>query len=52
MFVYQVIDDCAMSEEVYATREAAALKLFEIVMAAKEGSILNDLLRVYTLEVK
>lgn len=52
MQVYQVINDCITSDDVFATKEAAAMKVFEIVMKAKEGSILNDLLRVYTLDVK
>ena len=52
MIVYQVVDDCITGDEVYATKEAAAMKLFEIVMKAKECSPLNDLLRVYPLEVK
>jgi hypothetical protein len=52
MVVYQLIDDCAMEEHVYGTKEAVALRLLEIVMKAKEGSVLNDLLRVYELEVR
>jgi hypothetical protein len=52
MIVYQVIDDSIQDYRVYATKEAAAMRLFEIVMKAKEGSTLNDLLRIYALEVK
>jgi len=52
MHVYQVIDDCIQSDDVYATKEAAAMRLFEIVMKAKLGSTLNDLLRVYELDVR
>lgn len=50
--IYQVIDDCAVSDEVYATKEAAAMKVLEIVMKAKPCSTLNDLIRVETMEVK
>ena len=52
MQVYQVIDDCIPGDEIYATKEAAAMKLFEIVTKAKEDSMLADLLRVYVLNVK
>jgi hypothetical protein len=52
MIVYQVINDCVMDEHVYGTKEAAALRLLEIILAAKKGSTLNDLLEVYELEVK
>lgn len=52
MKVYQVVDDCITGDDVFATKEAAAMRVFDIVMNAKEGSILSDLLRVYTLEVK
>lgn len=52
MIVYQVVDDCITGDDVYATKEAAAMRLFEIVTKAKPGSLLDDLLRVYELEVK
>lgn len=52
MQVYQVVDDCITGEEVYATKETAAMKLFDIVTKAKDDSMLSDLLRVYVLEVK
>ena len=52
MIVYQIIDDCSVSQEVYATKEAAAMKVFEIVLKAKPFSTLNDLLRVEVLGVK
>lgn len=52
MTVYQVIDDSTVEEQVYGTKEAVAMRLLEIVLKAKEGSTLNDLLRVYELEVK
>ena len=52
MTVFQVVNDCITGDDVYATKEAAAMKLFEIVTKAKSGSTLNDLLRVYELEVK
>jgi hypothetical protein len=52
MIVYQVIDDCLVSDEVYATKEAAAMKVLEIVMKAKPQSTLNDLIRVEEMRVK
>jgi len=52
MIVYQVINDCLTDNSVFGTKEAAAMRLFEIVTKAKDGSTLNDLLRIETLEVK
>jgi hypothetical protein len=50
--VYQVIDDCIQDNIVYDTKEAAAMRVLDIVMKAKDHSMLNDLLRVYSLEVR
>ena len=52
MTVYQVIDDCMVEDHVYGTREAAALKVLDIVLKAKPGSTLHDLIRVEEMEVK
>jgi hypothetical protein len=51
MQVYQIVNDCITDGKVYATKEAAAMKVLEIVMNAKETSTLADLLRVEVLEV-
>lgn len=51
MKVYQIIND-SIVDEVFGTREGAAMRLLDIVQAAKEDSVLFDLLRVETLEVK
>ena len=52
MIVYQVINDCIVEEHVYGTKEAAAMKVLEIVMKAKSQSTLNDLLKVEVMEVR
>lgn len=51
MKVYQVIND-SIVDEVFSTREKVGLRLLDIVQAAKEDSVLFDLLRVETLEVQ
>jgi hypothetical protein len=52
MIVYQIVNNCIVNDEVFGTKEAAAMHLFDIVTKAKSGSMLNDLLRIEELEVK
>jgi hypothetical protein len=52
MQVYQVVDNSIVDSKVYMTKEGVALRLLEIVMNAKEGTMLNELLSIELLEVK